>query len=220
MYIIGTDIGSISIATVALDLQGKIVASDYRFHQGEREKTLRESLAALGIEDAVAISRTSTSPDMLHYARIVDEKVAYIGAAKRLYGTIGSLLVVGAETFSIIHFGEDGSYKRLRTNSSCAAGTGSFLDQQASRLSLEDSSELSRLALENRGEVPKIASRCAVFAKTDLIHAQAEGYGLSEICDGLCLGLARNILDTLVSDELPPQPLIFEIGRASCRERV
>ncbi len=42
-----------------------------------------------------------------------------------------------------------------------------------------------------------IASRCAVFAKTDLIHAQQEGFSLSEICDGLSYGLAKNIVDTV-----------------------
>ena len=49
------------------------------------------------------------------------------------------------------------------------------------------------LALENREPLPKIASRCAVFAKTDLVHAQQEGYGLPAICDGLCHGVAKNI---------------------------
>ncbi|MDY7029249.1 MAG: acyl-CoA dehydratase activase, partial [Spirochaetota bacterium] len=50
------------------------------------------------------------------------------------------------------------------------------------------------------------------FAKTDLIHAQAEGYGLREICDGLCCGLAKNIADTLTSDEAPPAPIIWSGG--------
>jgi len=74
---------------------------------------------------------------------------------------------------------------------SCAAGTGSFLDQQARRLKLKRDRELSRIAFNNKGVIPKIATRCAVFAKTDLVHAQQEGYSLEEICDGLCYGLAK-----------------------------
>jgi predicted CoA-substrate-specific enzyme activase len=212
MHIVGIDIGSLSIASVALDSNGEIVASDYRFHQGEPERSLKESLNALGIPSARALVRTGRGPDLLRSPWETEENVAAIKAVNRAFPEAGSLLTVGAETFSIIHFGEDGSYKRMRSNSSCAAGTGSFLDQQARRLSLADSSELSRMALANDGAVPKIASRCAVFAKTDLIHAQAEGYSLNEICDGLCLGLAKNIVDTLVSDEAPPLPLVFAGG--------
>ncbi|MFP4492139.1 MAG: BadF/BadG/BcrA/BcrD ATPase family protein, partial [Spirochaetaceae bacterium] len=212
MSIVGIDIGSVSIASVLIEKDGTLEAVDYRFHQGKMEKSLQEAFDALGADTAEAVIRTRTSPDVMEGAWTVDERVSFMKAASRRFENLGSLLIVGAETFSIIHFGEDGSYKRLRTNSSCAAGTGSFLDQQARRLSLSDSGELSRLALSHTGELPKIASRCSVFAKTDLIHAQAEGYTLEEICDGLCLGLAKNITDTLVSDEAPPQPIIFAGG--------
>ncbi|MFP4179652.1 MAG: acyl-CoA dehydratase activase [Spirochaetaceae bacterium] len=212
MSIVGIDIGSVSIASVLIEKDGTLEAVDYRFHQGKMEKSLQEAFDALGADTAEAVIRTRTSPDVMEGAWTVDERVSFMKAASRRFENLGSLLIVGAETFSIIHFGEDGSYKRLRTNSSCAAGTGSFLDQQARRLSLSGSGELSRLALSNTGELPKIASRCSVFAKTDLIHAQAEGYTLEEICDGLCLGLAKNITDTLVSDEAPPQPIIFAGG--------
>ena len=64
----------------------------------------------------------------------------------------------------------------------------------------------------NRGEIPKIASRCAVFAKTDLSHAQQEGFSLAEICDGLCFGLARNIVDTLFTGGGAAAPLIMSGG--------
>jgi len=212
MSIVGIDIGSVSIASVRMDADGTIEATDYRFHYGNIERTLRESFKTMGTEKAEALVRTEHSPDVVESTFTVDDRVAFITATDRLFQPLGSLLIVGAETFSIIHFGEDGSYKRLRTNSSCAAGTGSFLDQQARRLSLSGCEELSALASANTGEIPPIASRCAVFAKTDLIHAQAEGYALSEICDGLCLGLAKNITDTLVSDEAPPKPVIFAGG--------
>jgi predicted CoA-substrate-specific enzyme activase len=71
---------------------------------------------------------------------------------------------------------------------------------------------LSEKAFSNRGRVPKIASRCAVFAKTDLVHAQQEGYTLEQICDGLCYGLAKNIVDTLSLDREPFNPVIFTGG--------
>jgi activator of 2-hydroxyglutaryl-CoA dehydratase len=112
------------------------------------------------------------------------------------HNKIGSILVVGGEKFGLIRLDESGNYLGFKSNTGCAAGTGSFLDQQARRLNLKGSAELSSLACSNSGPVPKIASRCAVFAKTDLVHAQQEGCSLAQICDGLCLGLARNIFDT------------------------
>ena len=53
---------------------------------------------------------------------------------------------IGGETFGLILFDEKGRYRKYIANSSCAAGTGAFLDQQAERLGLADSAELSRLA--------------------------------------------------------------------------
>ncbi|EKD38202.1 MAG: hypothetical protein ACD_75C00826G0002, partial [uncultured bacterium] len=93
---------------------------------------------------------------------------------------------------------------------SCAAGTGSFLDQQAGRLNIAGIEELTKIACSCTGKCPQIASRCAVFAKTDLVHAQQEGYQLDEISDGLCRGLAKNIVDTLFSSKtLPPGEIVF-----------
>ena len=80
-----------------------------------------------------------------------------------------------------------------------------FLTSRPEGLNLKNVEELSELAFNNKGAMPKIASRCAVFAKTDLVHAQQEGYLLEEICDGLCWGLAKNIVDTLFKDGNPNQ---------------
>jgi len=94
-----------------------------------------------------------------------------IAAVKKYHAEIGSILFVGGENFGLITFNELGDYERFRSNSSCAAGTGSFLDQQAKRLNLKSIETLSSVAFCNQSNTPKIATRCAVFAKTDLIHA-------------------------------------------------
>ena len=121
----------------------------------------------------------------------------YITAARHFYPGLQALLIIGAEKFGLVTFDKNGEYRNYISNSSCAAGTGNFLDQQAERLNLRDIMEFSKIAYANTGGFPKIASRCAVFAKTDLIHAQQEGYSLGEICDGLSYGLAKNIVDAV-----------------------
>ncbi|MDY7029902.1 MAG: CoA activase, partial [Spirochaetota bacterium] len=159
MHCAGIDIGSVSVNTVIIDEAGRIISRDYRPHHGTITDALKESLESHDIRTVSLAVRTANTPDVLTAAEIVDDRVAAITAARSRFSRIGSLLIIGGEHFSMIHFDEAGAYRRLITNSSCAAGTGSFLDQQAGRLSLRDSAELSSLALENiirGGETPKI----------------------------------------------------------------
>ncbi|MGI6398349.1 MAG: acyl-CoA dehydratase activase [Desulfomonilia bacterium] len=207
--VIGIDAGSVSVGLAVLGPGGEIAAIDYRIHRGRIRETLAEMLGSIDLQGEFIVAVTSSTPFLVRFSERVDNQVAVISAARRLHPGVRSILQVGAEKFSLILLDSNGNYISSRTNTSCAAGTGSFLDQQAVRLSLESTQELSRLALENRGQVPMIASRCAVFAKTDIIHAQQEGYSLSEICDGLCRGLARNIADTLFAGRDIQGPVVF-----------
>ena len=207
MYTLGVDIGSVSVSLVLLSPEQEIVQTVYALHLGGIRETLDDLLEDVDLDLVGAIVSTSTCPPLIlrcggrdgTVVPSVPSQIAAIRAAKQLYrtGEISGLLIGGGERFGLLQFDDEGNYRHQRANSSCAAGTGSFLDQQAERLGLPDSAGLSRLALQNQGEIPPIASRCSVFAKTDLSHAQQEGYSLEAICDGLCLGLARNIADNL-----------------------
>ncbi len=221
--VIGIDSGSASVSIVALDEGGGLVARAYGFHKGRvagRVRELLDSLLPDGGPDRIAgVARTASSPPIalpFGDCLVVDGRVAEIGALRRFHPKTRTLLVVGAERFARVSFDAKGAYTRMRRNSSCAAGTGSFLDQQADRLGLSgDSAELAKRALSNGPGFPSIASRCSVFAKTDLIHAQAEGWSVEEICDGLCHGLARNIADTLFPGERPEAPIFMAGGVAN-----
>ncbi len=207
--VLGIDAGSISIGICELTPDKEIIRTMYRFHHGRIGDTLASMLEEVDFKGIGAIASTLSTPEVMRVVTRYDNHVAVIAAAKFLHDSARGVLNVGGEKFSLISFDRHGDYKSCRSNTSCAAGTGSFLDQQALRLDLKDSEELSRIALENTGPVPKIASRCAVFAKTDLIHAQQEGYSLSGICDGLCHGLARNIVDTVFARDDITGPLAF-----------
>ncbi len=209
---LGLDIGSVSISLVCLSQRREIEHTDYRFHRGMVRETLKAMFQALAPRTPGAVACTSSTPRILHQTKIYDSQVCFIEAARNNHGRMGALLVVGGEKFVLLRFDSEGGFKNLKASTSCAAGTGSFLDQQAGRLGLSGSTELGELARKNRGEPPKIASRCSVFAKTDLCHAQQAGYSLEEICDGLCLGLARNIADTISTGEPVPSPAVFAGG--------
>lgn len=217
--ILGIDIGSIAVAITEVSPEGILIRSDYAFHEGYLKETLCNLLKNINPAGIRGIAVTGEPGRLPAIESVYDSRVSYIKAAQKIYGTIGSLLIVGGEKFGLISFDQEGEYLNYRSNTSCAAGTGSFLDQQSRRLNLLDIKEFSRIALQNQGGIPKIASRCSVFAKTDLIHVQQEGYQLEEICDGLCAGLARNITDTLLNNESPAEPLIMA-GGVSLNEAV
>jgi len=210
--ILGIDIGSVSIAVVEITSHKKIVQSAYEFHRGDTAAKLKKILKGFDLQTIGGIAATASTPAILKIHRQYDNRLSVIAAAHHFHKKVGSILFVGGEKFGLIRFDEDGHYLNFKSNTPCAAGTGSFLDQQAKRLNLSGIEDLSRMAFKNRGAMPKIASRCAVFAKTDLAHAQQEGFKLSEICDGLCFGLARNIVDTLFQGENFNTPVILTGG--------
>ena len=111
----------------------------------------------------------------------------------------------GAETTDMVDFS---------MNTNCAAGTGSFLDQQASRLGVQIEDEFGALALQSEAP-PRVAGRCSVFAKSDMIHLQQQATPVHDIVAGLCLGLARNLKSSLCQGKDIVAPVAFCGGVAS-----
>ena len=196
--ILGIDIGSVAISIAELSPEKDLIRKSYEFHHGAIRDTLKVMLGDFDLSEMCAVAATTSTPSILRVDRKYDNRVSIIAACRHFHVEIGSILLVGGEKFGLIQFDDKGNYVHFKANTACAAGTGSFLDQQAARLNLSGIRQLSDIAVNNNGMIPKIASRCAVFAKTDLVHAQQEGYTLAEICDGLCYGLAKNIVDTVL----------------------
>ena len=92
----------------------------------------------------------------------------------------------------------------------CAAGTGSFLDNQAQRLKIPIE-KFGELALKSKNPTT-IASRCTVFAESDMIHKQQIGHKIEDIVAGLCQGLARNFLSNVARGKNIKPPIVFQGG--------
>ena len=210
--ILGIEVGSISVSVVEMSPDRRIIKSFYAFHEGHVIEKLTGILRDVDLKGLEALACTSSCPDFFTSAERFDSRISIISAVKHYYKEAGSILIIGGEKFGLVMFDENGNYKNYRSNTSCAAGTGSFLEQQARRLNLPGIESFSEIAVSNTGRIPGIASRCAVFAKTDLIHAQQEGYSLAEICDGLCHGLAKSITDTLFGNDTAVEPVIMAGG--------
>ena len=207
--VLGIDIGSVSVGVVQMTPARRVVNTGYEFHYGDTTGTLVNILAGFDLPPSLWAAASAATPETVRATQRFDEQICCIAAARHYRPETRAILNVGGEKFQLIRLGADGGYLGSRGSTSCAAGTGAFLDQQARRLNLAGAAAIARQAVRNRAPRPRIASRCAVFAKTDLIHAQQEGHGLEAICDGLCHGLAKNIADTVAGGATPPQPLLF-----------
>ncbi|MEA2064047.1 MAG: BadF/BadG/BcrA/BcrD ATPase family protein, partial [Gemmatimonadota bacterium] len=116
-------------------------------------------------------------------------------ASELLIPKVRTLFEMGGENSKYISLERDEQSGRVgiadyQTNGDCAAGTGGFLDQQALRLRF--SVDQIGGIVSATGRAPKIAGRCSVFAKSDMIHAQQKGFTPEEILKGLCEAVARN----------------------------
>jgi len=104
-----------------------------------------------------------------------------------------------------------------QSSGDCAAGTGSFIDQQASRLRYSVEEAACAACSEERSA--RIAGRCSVFAKTDMIHAQQRGYSTGQILRGLCEAIARNFKSSIVRGRPVVAPVLF-VGGVAMNEAV
>jgi predicted CoA-substrate-specific enzyme activase len=136
------------------------------------------------------------------------------------YPQVRTILEIGGESSKYIRLepqsetGECGMVDYDRSGE-CAAGTGSFLDQQALRM--DYAVEEVGAVVATAGCAARIAGRCSVFAKSDMIHAQQKGYTPAEILRGLCDAVARNYKASIVKGRavVPPVALIGAVSQNS-----
>ena len=125
-----------------------------------------------------------------------------ISEAEAINSVIKNESFFGGKDFAIISVGasslkkytiKSGTISDVSSNSLCASGTGLFLEEQAERLSID----LENMTALDIAEPPSIASRCTVFAKSDLIHHQQEGRTKDEMWAGMCRALVISATNTL-----------------------
>lgn len=152
----------------------------------------------------------------------VNEFRAVAHAVVRLHPQVRTIFEMGGENSKFIRLAPDPvtgipGIVDYEKNGDCAAGTGSFIDQQAARLKfqIEDVGDI----VEQAGKPPTIAGRCSVFAKSDMIHAQQKGYQPPEILKGLCLAVARNFKGAITKGKEIVPPVVF-LGGVAVNEGV
>ncbi|MFI5380037.1 MAG: acyl-CoA dehydratase activase [Tepidisphaerales bacterium] len=222
---LGFDCGSVALKVVVTDASGAILHRSYARTRGRPIETALESLgqviAQYGPQAFDLVAGTGSAGRLI--CQLLDlafanEVICQARAIRQLAPNARTLLEMGGQDSKLVILPEPGTNGRLMVdfsmNTNCAAGTGSFLDQQASRLGISIEEEFGRLALMSKSP-PRVAGRCSVFAKSDMIHLQQQATPLHDIVAGLCLGLARNLKSNLGRATELPRPIAFCGGVAA-----
>lgn len=168
-YKIGIDAGSTTLKCIVLNEEDKIIYSNYERHYSKvREKLIEELERIKGMIEnkkfKIAITGSAGYGISKEYnLPFVQEVFATTLAIKRYYDDVDVAIELGGEDAKIIFL--TGGFEE-RMNSSCAGGTGAFIDQMAHLMGLTVD-EMDNLSLKHEN-IYEIASRCGVFAKTDI----------------------------------------------------
>jgi predicted CoA-substrate-specific enzyme activase len=225
-YYLGLDIGSVSLNTVLLDEEHNVIEDYYDYVHGRPFFVLYERLTSIlknhPSSNIVGIAITGTGGNLaseLIGGVFINEIIAQATSSGRLFPEARTVIEIGGEDSKLIMLEKDPSRGESRLvdfemNSICAAGTGSFLDQQARRIGVPIEKEFGEMALRSV-DPPRIAGRCSVFAKSDMIHHQQIATPLHDIVAGLCFALARNFRSNVARSKEISKPVIFSGGVAA-----
>ncbi|UCD35052.1 MAG: hypothetical protein JSU90_12300 [Nitrospiraceae bacterium] len=213
--LIGLDAGSVSVKYAVLNNRGDILETKYVRHRGNPLSAACGLLQELPGDALLSI--TGSAGKVVARAlgiRPVNEVVALSCSTRKLHPDIRTVIEMGGEDSKLIII-QGGMVREFSMNSVCAAGTGSFLDQQAERLNLSIE-EFAELALKSK-RPPRIAGRCSVFAKSDMIHLQQIATPMEDIVAGLCFAVARNFKGSICKNAELSRPISFQGGVAANR---
>ncbi len=221
MRLIGLDFGSVYFKGVVINQGTRIDHSWYCKNTGNTIDLLDSFLTKISElfpeeKFKVGITGMNISNDSSNTIHHTNEIIALTSGVLPFCRDCRSIIEIGGQTskFVLLKQGENNEPKisEFSTNELCAAGTGSFIEQQAKRLNLtvEELSDLSEKAKKHA----RIAGRCSVFAKSDMIHLQQKGTPVEEIAYGLCLAIAKNACTILLKGRELETPAVISGGCA------
>ena len=217
---LGVDVGSVTTKLALLDENDQLIASTYLPTQGKPIIMIQEGLKVIKeqLPPEAEICGVATTGSARYLAGVVlgadlikNEITSHAVAAMHYIPEVQTVIEIGGQDSKIIIIRDDVVID-FGMNTVCAAGTGSFLDHQASRLNIHIE-EFGEQA--SRSKMPvRIAGRCTVFAESDMIHKQQMGHKIEDIIYGLCQALVRNYLNNVaLGKEILPQ-VAFQGGVA------
>ncbi len=222
MYSIGIDIGYSSVKTIILSKDKEILFSKYSLHHGRTYDVLKSQISSI---ESTLLNNITMGAYTGNKEELLVDKIAYVNEVTSLVEgcmfeniDIKSIIEIGGQSSKYITniSKKDKSRIKVTINSSCSAGTGSFIEELVSRLgiTLENYSKISSQA----ESIPRIAGRCSVFAKTDITHHQQNGTPIPDILKGLSHAVVKNYRGSVMRKLDMMTPILFVGGVAHNQE--
>ncbi|MEE9400819.1 MAG: acyl-CoA dehydratase activase [Dehalococcoidia bacterium] len=217
---LGVDVGSVTTKFALVTEEGELVAYNYLRTQGKPIAVVQRGLKEIQgqlpprgeIQGVCTTGSARYLAGVILGADMVKNEITSQAVGTLYYvPDVSTIIEIGGQDSKLIIV-RDGTVMDFAMNTVCAAGTGSFLDQQASRLNMmiED---FGGQALQSKAPV-YIEGRCTVFAESDMIHKQQMGHETEDIIYGLCQALVRNYLNDVGTGKEMLPPIVFQGGVA------
>ncbi len=201
VFFAGLDIGSTTAKLAVLDDNLNVVYSDYRRHNTKVLEVLQELFADCDrfFNEPILLKLAVTGSAGIGISEklgipFVQEVVGATEVIRRKYPEVRTLIDIGGEDSKMIFF-SDNKAPDIRMNGNCAGGTGAFIDQMASLLNIP-MEELDKLVATAQQIYP-IASRCGVFAKTDVQNLVSRKVSNADIMASVFQAVAVQAMNTL-----------------------
>ena len=219
---LGVDVGSVSTNVVVIDREMRVLSKRYLPTAGRPIEAVKQGLAEVGSEigSRVRILGAGTTGsgryltgDMIGADVVRNEITAQATAAAAIDPSVDTIFEIGGQDSKYISL-RDGAVVDFEMNKACAAGTGSFLEEQAERLGIRIKQEFEDRAF--RAASPcRFGERCTVFMESDLVHSMNTGSGVEELTAGLAYSIAYNYLNKVVAGKRVGDRIFFQGGVAS-----
>ena len=217
--ILGIDIGSTSTDLVLTDQKGNLIHHQYLRTKGDPEGAVRTGLEAISAQfgeikfcaAGITGSGRERLGKLMGVDTIRDEITAQAKAAAKLNPEVDTVFEIGGQDSKFISI-RNGEVVDFQMNKICAAGTGSFIEEQAARMGIP-LQEYGPLALG--AEHPaELGERCTVFIETAIASAAAEGVSQADIAAGLCHSIVRNYTHKVVGSKSVGEHIVLQGGVA------
>lgn len=215
---LGIDVGSISTNLVLIGEKAEVFSALYIRTEGDPIGSVKKGLKMLrkNLPKSVEIAGAGATGSARYLIGAItgadlvkNEITAHARGSSFFIKDVRTIIEIGGQDSKIIIL-ENGVVVDFAMNLICAAGTGSFLDAQASRLGIPIE-KFGELALKSK-KPTNIGSRCTVFCESDMIHKQQIGHCIEDIIAGLCQGLARNFLSNVGRGKNIQSSVVFQGG--------
>ncbi len=216
---LGLDIGSLSTNVVLIDEQHRVIARRYLPTAGKPLEAIQKGMTEIYDEvgeyvEVIGAGTTGSgrylTGDFIGADTIQNEITAQATAAIDYDPTVDTIFEIGGQDSKYISI-ENGVVVDFEMNKVCAAGTGSFLEEQAEKLNINIVEEFGHMALNSDSPV-RLGDRCTVFMESDLNSFMQKGAKNDNLVGGLAYSIVYNYLQKVVADRRVGDKIFFQGG--------